>query len=378
MKKQKTKRLVFLVNVDWFFLSHRLPLALEALSRNYDVTVVAADTGFSNLIREKGIDFVSIPLERSGTNLFKELNLLLKIFKILKKLKPDIIHNVALKACLYGGMISRLFSNLACINAVSGVGFIFTTESLSLKQKVFAKVMKLGFPRKAGVIFQNPDDYSLFISLGVIKNNPFKLIKGSGVDIRNKFKFHLQPENNKLVVLFPARMLFTKGLLEFCKAAELLHSENLNARFVLVGGVDVENKSSVSTEELKNYEKEYNVEWHGHSNNIKEEYVKSDIVVLPSYREGLPKSLIEACAIGRPIITTDAPGCRECVNGRNGFLVPVGDHIKLADKLKLLLSDNEIRRKMGEESRKLAESEFSIETVIEKTFEFYSETEEKK
>ncbi len=367
------KKLFIIVNVDWFFLSHRLPIALRAKKDGYDVTVIAGDTGKKEEIESYGLKYIPIKLQRSGINPVVEVKTFITIFKLINRCKPDVVHNVALKTCLYGGISTRFFKNCITINAISGLGYFFTTDKITLKQRLFSKLLKLGFHGSVKSIFQNPDDLDVFKKLSILNDKSLTyLIKGSGVDIHNKYKSIPIVEKDILTVLFPARMLYTKGVEEFCLAAKIVNKRFSNIRFILVGDNDDQNLSSVSTNKLYKFEKECGVEWKGYSNDMSIEYINADIVVLPSYREGLPKSLIEACAIGRPIVTTDTPGCRECVQDSiNGYLVPIKNHELLADKILKLAKDKSMRIKMGEASRKLAEREFSIDSVIEKTLALY-------
>lgn len=367
------KRLFIIVNVDWFFLSHRLPIALEAKRRGFEVTILTGDTGRGVDIINHGLNFIPIPLQRSSTNKLKELITFLSIFKILLIHRPDVIHNVGLKPCLYGGIVSRFYNRSIVINAISGLGYLFTTDKIGFKQRLYSKVLKLGFHIKTKTIFQNPDDLRLFKKIGILnKISRSYIIKGSGVDIFDKYKFSPVIKKKKIVVLFPARILYTKGVKEFCLAANKVNRQICNIEFILIGDNDDQNLSSISENILYKWERDFGVKWLGYKSDMIPFYKESDIVVLPSYREGLPKSLIEACAIGRPIITTDAPGCRECVEeGVNGFLVPIKDFVVLGERILHLATDFSLRKKMGQSSRLLAEKEFSIKSVIDKTLALY-------
>ncbi|MCK9482173.1 MAG: glycosyltransferase family 4 protein [Bacteroidia bacterium] len=369
------KRLFFVVNIDSFFLSHRLPLAFEAIKRGYEVYLLTSDTGKKNDIEGYGIHFIEIPFERSGTNLFHEIKCIFLLLKYYKKFNPDIIHHVTLKAALLGSIASKLAMKKNVINAISGLGYNFTDGRKGLIQFIVRLVMKRSFKSYYYYfILQNPDDIEMMKNLNLVPESHHRLIKGSGVDL-NEFSFTDFIEKEKLRLLFPARILYDKGVMELIKAAELLEDKWKNRIvFVLVGDCDEDNLSVIHQDDLEKLLIPGYIEWIGFRNDMVDQYMQSDIVILPSYREGLPKSLIEACAIGRPIVTTDVPGCRECViDGYNGYLVPVKTIEPLARAIENLCENKEKRIEMGKNSRSLAEKEFSIDLVIEKTFEIYDE-----
>lgn len=365
------KRIIYVVNVDWFFVSHRLPLAKEALSKGWDVFLVSKDTGRFGELQLLGIKCISIDFDRSGKNPLKELKLIHQLRSIYKKIKPDVIHQITLKPCIYGTIAYK--GGAKVVNAVSGLGYSFTDNRKSIGKIILIALLKIAFKSKpTSFIFQNPDDLDFYRSLGFIKAKNYIVIKGSGVDEHN-YPFTKPIEKDKVVVTLLARMLKDKGVLEFIQAANIL-KENLSglAEFVLVGGMDVDNPAHITKEELQEKCDGFYIKWLGHSNDVRSIYIKSDVVCLPSYREGLPKSLVEAMAIGRPIITADTIGCRECVeDGLNGFLVPVKDSIFLAEKIKKLVLDKELRKEMGLESRIKMVKEMSLKQVVQQTFEFY-------
>ncbi|WP_294079899.1 glycosyltransferase family 4 protein [Proteiniphilum sp. UBA5384] len=369
------KRIVFVVNIDWFFLSHRLPLAVEAIKRGYDVYLLTANSGKRAEVEGYGIKFIEIPFERSGRNLLHEWRCVRILSKYYKQLKPDIIHHVTLKAALLGSIAAKISGYTDVVNAISGLGYNFTDGRNGLLQKFILFMMRKSFKSDHFYfILQNPDDIEMMKSQDYVSENHYKLIKGSGVDLK-KFQFTPPLKNDKIHILFPARILYDKGVMELIEAAKRLE-KNWKGKiiFVLAGDCDENNKAVIHEEYLLKHLVPDYIEWIGFSKNMISLYQQSDIVVLPSYREGLPKSLIEACAIGRPIITTDVPGCRECVvEGYNGLLVPAKTVEPLANTIEVLCGDYSLRMLMGKNSRALAEKEFSIESVIEKTFDIYEE-----
>lgn len=365
------QRLVYIVNVDWFFISHRLPLALHALKNGWDVYLLTKDTGRKEELEGYGIHFIDVPFGRTSTNPLQELKCLMAIRKELKRIKPEVIHNVTWKGCLWGGIAAKMAGNKHVVNALSGLGSVFINKGL--ENRIMGYLAKVSFKDDYSVfIFQNPDDVNWFKSQGYATDDRIHMIKGSGIDL-NVFAFKEPERDDKLRILFPARMLRDKGLCELIDAMKLLRPRYEGIiELVLAGSCGDANKTAITEEELKAMLIDGYITWIGNQTNMYPVYVDSDIVVLPSYREGLPKSLIEACAVGRPIVTTDVPGCRECVDeGVNGYLVPLKSVEELAEAIEKLLLDADLRKRFGVASRKKAEDEFSIENVIEKTFGIY-------
>lgn len=368
------KTLLIVANVDWFFISHRLVIAEEAVKQGWKVFVACEDTGRSHEISSKGISFVNLSFSRSGTNPVEELQTIADFYKLYKRIKPDVVHQVTLKPVIYGSIVAKLLKIPKIVNAISGLGYNFTGEKKSVVQKILLKLMKYGFNRdNMSIIFQNDDDKNELLKLGVIaQNNHLVKIKGSGVDLEqfNQSEF---PDFDLIKILFPARMLWDKGVKELLEASTLLKNKYQGKiQFILSGLADKDNKAGVSEEYLNTWcDGEY-VKWIGYQKEMVAVYRDSHIVVLPSYREGMPKTLLEACAIGRPIITTDAIGCRECVDeGENGYKVPVYSVQELADAIEKLSTNKEEIIRMGANSRKKSEKEFDVKEVIKKHIKLY-------
>ncbi len=367
-------KLFIVVNVDWFFLSHRLPIALEALKRGYDVTIFSINTGRKKEIESHGLKFVSLPTSRASMSVLKELRVMHILWKHYKSEKPDIIHHVALKPVVYGSIICRFLKNTNVINAIAGMGFLFANpEKFNLRRTILSTLFKFAFNNtKLKFLLQNEDDLNLVVNSKVVNRKQCFIIKGSGVDL-NKFSFRVKEDCAKVSFVLPARLLFDKGVEEFVNAAKIISLKYpQKAEFILVGGLDMENNAGIPEERILQWQNEGYIKWTGFQDDMVKVIEDSDVIVLPSYREGLPKSLIEACAIGRPIITTNVPGCRDVVtHGINGLLVPPKNHISLAEAMEKLLLDKELRILMGKNGRKIAEKEFSIEGVVSKTFAIY-------
>lgn len=368
-------KILYVVNVDWFFLSHRLPLAIEAQKRGYDVSIAAIETGKKAEIEKHGFTFFAIPTNRSSTNILQEINVLIFIWKLYKKIKPDIVHHVGVKPVTYGSIIGKLLKLPKVVNALSGMGYLFINrQKHNFTYKLVIFFFKFGFNNSnLRFILQNRDDINDLRKLNVLHESQIYLIKGSGVNL-NEFCFAKLPDKNTVRIILVSRMLWDKGVGEFVEAARILQKKyNKKAQFILVGDIDDENKSAIKESQLILWKKEGCIDWLGFRKDIIDILRNADIVVLPSYREGLPKSLIEACAIGRPVITTDVPGCREVVSdGENGFIVPAKNSIALAYAMERLILDKKLRVLMGKKAREFAENNFSIESVIEKTFEIYN------
>ncbi len=377
MPPKKSPRLLFLVNVDWFFLSHRLPFALAAKNAGYDVIVAAADTGQGKAIEAHGLKFIPIPFSRKGTRLSSELALIPKIFRLYRKLKPDLVHHVSIKPVIYGSIVSRLFPKVPVVNAITGMGFVFSGDEKAGKLRYLVKAayqIALGKQRMR-VIFQNKGDRSAFVQNKLIEIEKTVVIRGSGVDC-NAFQPQPQTQHSgRPIVLLASRMIRDKGIAEFVKAASIVKKQFPDARFVLAGMVDNENPNTIPADQLRAWEKQGQAEWWGHREDMVDVIAQASIVTLPTYYpEGVPKILIEAAASGKPIVTTNRPGCNDIVrDGLNGILVPEKDAKALAFALLTLLKNPELRDQYGHEGRRLAVAEFSQEVVVKETLKLYWE-----
>lgn len=369
------KKIFMVVNVDWFFLSHRKDVALSAQKVGYYVTIVTNDTGKLSEIEKLGLKVINLPMSRSGMNLFQELNTLWFLFKLYRREKPDIVHHVGLKTILWGTLAAKWAHVKGVVNAVSGLGIFFSEDNKSLVSRVLPKVLRYSHNQKnIAVIFQNDEDKELFLKNNIIKPDQAKYIKGSGVDLK-QFCYTPEPSTGKLKVLLTARMIEEKGIFILTQAAEKLRDKYQDkVEYLLCGGLD-DNPKAIKTEELDAVCDGTYIKWLGYRTDVLKLLKDCHIVAFPSYyKEGLPKSLIEATAIGRPIITTDNIGCREAVvDGYNGYLIPIKNSDALAKKLDILLSDGNLRKEMGQNSRKLAEKDFSIDEVIRRHLDIYRE-----
>lgn len=366
-------KLLMIVNEDRFVLSHRKDIALAAQRAGWDVTVVCKDTGRQHELEEMGLKVLELPINPTGMNPIQELRTWWFLFTLYIKNRDAVIHHVGLKNILWGGLAAKIARVHGVVNAVSGLGAIFSNDKGLMARGILA-VMRFSNKRKrVKVIFQNQEDKTLFLQHGVINESQVEFIKGSGVDL-NVFRYVPEPASETLKVVFTARMVKEKGVLELIDAAERLRNEyEGRIEFWLCGRLAV-NADAVPREVLEARCDGKYIKWLDFQRDIKSVLQQCHIMAFPSYyREGVPKSLIDACAIGRPIVTTNSIGCKDVVDdGVNGFLVPVKDSGALAQKLRILIEDKELRVRMGKAAREKAEREFPIEKVIMRHLELYN------
>lgn len=361
------------VNVDWFFLSHRLPIALEAQRLGARVVVIAGETGQGHLIREHGLPYLPLPLVREGRTLRSEARTLRALLAFYRKLRPDLVHHVTLQPVLYGSIAALLASRRSgVVNALAGLGYAFSSEA---NQVGFERAVKHVLPRvlsrtRSIAILQNESDRDTFVKRGLLRPDKAVLIRGSGVDLDTFAPAPLPP--GPPTVLFASRMLWSKGVGDFVEAAAQVKQRSKATRFVLAGESD-ENPESVSSAHLREWQQDGVVEWLGRVNDMPRLMRESSLVVLPTYYpEGVPKVLLEAAASGRAIVASDTPGCREIVrDGHNGVLVPPRNPDALARAISALLESPSTLAQYGLNGRELAVREFGIDRVVSDTMEVY-------
>lgn len=368
-----TPKLLISVTEDWFFCSHFIERAKAARAAGYDVAVLTRIADHGAVIQAAGLRVIELDHDRRGVNPLAELARLWRLVKIYRRERPDLVHHVALKPILYGTVAALLARVPAIVNAPVGMGYVFSSGdrlARTLRLGVSGALRVLLNPRRSRVIFENADDLRDLCAQGFVDRQDAVLIRGAGIDLE---EFHPQPEPaGDPVVVLVARMLRDKGVAEFVEAARLLRASGIAARFRLVGAQDWGNRAAIPEAVLRAWVDEGAVEWLGQRQDIADQLAASHVVCLPSYREGLPKALLEAAAAGRPIVTCDVPGCREIVqDGHNGLLVPPRDSVALAAALKTLIDSPDLRKRMGAQGRERAEREFSNEQVIGETLEVY-------
>jgi len=367
-------KLLFFVTEDWYFCSHRLPIARAARNAGFEVVVATRVDAHGDAITQEGFRLIPLQMRRRSKSPLRELAAVLEIINIYRRERPDLVHHVALKPVLYGALAARFAGVSAVVNALAGLGYVFSSSQSRariIKRFVRAAFRVLLNRPNSVVLLQNPDDRRMLIESKTILSERTALIRGSGVDIQ-RFSPSPEPDDGPVMVTLVARMLRDKGILEFVEASRLLRQQGIQFRAVLVGTPDSDNPTSILVSQLEAWQAEGVVEWWGQQDDVPGVWAQSHIAVLPSYREGLPKSLLEAAACGKAIIATNVPGCREIVQGdKNGLLVRVKDSTALAGAIRRLIESPDLRRQMGQEGRKLVEEEFAESVVISQTLNLY-------
>lgn len=368
------KKLLLVINEDKFFLSHRTRIAEKALSEGWDVTLVAKNTGLRSKVERMGLKFIDLPVNPTGMNPKEELKTFSFLYRLFRKNPDAVIHLVGLKNMMWGGLAARFTKTKGVVYAISGLGTLFGENRNTKLSNLIQKFLRFGMnKRNVAVIFQNYDDEKLFVENGIVGGQKVYFIKGSGVDL-SEYNYSPVPDSSPIKIIFTARMLREKGVEDLIKAAEILRPEYENKiEFLLCGGLS-SNPSALNEADMKRMTDGRYIKWLGHRDDINDLLQKSAIMCFPSfYREGVPKSLIEASAVGRPIVTTDSVGCRDTVeDGVNGFIVPTHRPDKIAEALKKLIDDSDLRHRMGAASRVMAERDYDVNKVASTHFEIYT------
>lgn len=367
-------KLFILVNNDTFFLSHRKDVAVAAQKAGYDVTVVTKNNGKHEDIKRLGLKVLELKMNPTGMNPIQDTKTVWFLYRLFRTEKPDIVHLVGPKLNLWGSLAARMADVKNVVSAVSGLGVVFGNSGIG-------RIIPYAFRFSNNVknlraIFQNEEDKATYLKYKIVKEDQCRFIKGSGIDL-NDFAYTPEPKEGRIKIMFTARMIKEKGIEVILDAARILYDEYKDKLlFELCGGLTSSKRSNyVSAEVLNSFGDPNYLSWMGMRDDVHELLNDSHIFVFPSYyNEGLPKSCIEANAVGRPIITTNSVGCKDTViDGYNGFLIPVRDAKALADKLRILIEDKELRQQMGRNARKYAEENFSIEDVIKRHLDIYAE-----
>lgn len=370
-----SKRLLFIVNTPEAFMSHRLPIAEQAKQEGYEVHIATGGQKFQSFL-EKGFHHHLLPLSRSGKNPLKELKAVVAIFRLMQQLKPQIVHLVTIKPVLYGGICARLTRIKGTVMAIPGVGYTYTKKNLKayILRLMTTKLYRFVFNSpNIKVIFQNPDDRAMMIEKMFLDPTKTILLRGSGISLNQYIPIEEEQRDTPIIVM-ASRLLKDKGVFEFIESAKQLQSKGIKATFWLVGSLDPGNPETLSPKEFSAIQTENIVECLGFQSNIADIFAKANIVVLPSYREGLPKVLQEAQAAGRAVITTDVPGCRDAIiPNETGLLVPVKNADALAGAIEFLIKNPEKRKQFALAGRALAESAFDITKIAEAHLSIYNE-----
>lgn len=364
-------KVVLFANTDWYLYNFRLSLASALRDKGVEVLLLSPNGEYAPRLSEAGFCWREIPLSKGKVNPLADIISLIRLWNLYRKENPTLVHHYTIKCVLSGSCAAHLAGIKTIVNSVTGLGFIFTGNSQV--RRILRRVISLAYRivlRNTRLIFQNPTDRDLFLSMKLTTPDRVELIRGSGVDI-DLFQPREEPQGMP-VVLFPGRFLRDKGIAEFVESARIINNNGAKARFILAGDLYEGNPSSISARELQSWTDEGVVECWGWSGQMQNIYPLANIVCLPSYREGLSRTLIEACACGRAVVTTDVPGCRDVVkHGENGLLVPPRAPMALANAILELIGSPDTRRKMATAGRKIAERDFSTEKIIRETLEVY-------
>lgn len=361
---------VFLVSrCSWTFYNFRAGLAKALLARQF--VVVGGGAGgdqYEEKILSLGIPFKNLPVDMKGINPLADMRLIVALYRWYRQERPDVVHHFTIKPVIYGSIAARLAGVRRIVNTITGLGYVYTERKGALRLLVDQLYrLALGFAQR--IFFQNEDDRGLFISRGLVSREKTSLVPGSGVDIDHfhpGYIFEQQPaKSGEVVVLMLSRLLRDKGIYEFVEAARMVIAAVPNVKFQVLGEIDRRNPSAVSSEEVEAWQFKGILRWLGHTDEVRPHISRADIVVLPSYREGTPRSLLEASAMGKPVIATDVVGCREAVeHDVTGLLVPVRNAGALASAIMTLAGDPATRTRMGAAGREKMIRQFDEQIVI--------------
>ena len=377
----QTNKILLVANTGWYLYNFRLPLARKLRAEGFNPVLVCPDDTYVERLAAEGFEIKLLSrLSRRGMNPFFELIALLELVKLYWSEKPRAVHHFTIKCVLYGTIAAKLTGVRSVVNAVTGLGHIFLGKrTLTRMARPFIRFLyrKILHARRGHVVFQNPDDLGAFIEAGLVAPEKTVLIRSSGVCLKRFAPRPGGPETNSSAfpnVLFVGRLIKEKGVFDFVEAARLVKSRKDEVGFQMAGAPDPGNPSSISADTLSEWRQEGAVDLLGHVDSITDVMELADVVVLPSYREGTPRTLLEAAAMGKPIVATDVPGCREVVrDGYNGYLVPREDPVALAEAIEKILSNPVLAHEMGLNGHRLVAEEFSVESVVQETFKVYEQ-----
>ena len=362
------KKIIYFISEDWVFLNHRFDLAKKIISSGFKLSLITKVSNYKKEIEEKKINVINLKTERGSLNIRKSLKDIYKIFKIYKKLKPDIVHHFGIRQIVHGNIAARLAGIKKSYNSITGLGSVFVSGNIILKFFILT-VLKISLLfKKSYILVQNKQDLNFVKKKLPNKNNI--LLPASGVDT-NKFLQTKEPRGN-VIFLFASRVIKDKGIIELIEATKQLKSQKNKFELYIAGSPDFQNKSTISHVQLKTWESLGYIRYLGLVKDMEQLYKKVHVGILPSYREGLPKSLLEAASSGKPIITTDVPGCNEIVkNEFNGLIVPPKDSNELMKAMKKLILNKKLRISMGKKGRELIKKNFSNSKTTKSLINLY-------
>lgn len=370
-------KILLFANTEWYLFNFRLSLALALRDAGHEVLLLSPPGPYGEKLQALGFRWLPAPMQRLSLNPLRELALLFWLYRLLRRERIDLLHGFTIKCAVYGALAARLARVPARVSAVAGMGYVFSSDDLKarLLRPFVRLLLRLALDGgKARLILQNPDDVALFEQARLVDPRRIRLIPGSGVDCRRFVPALGRGATQTFSVLLPARLLWDKGLAEYVEASRLLRAAGRGVVFLLAGEPDPGNPAAVPLATVTGWVAEGLVEWLGHVADMPALFASVDAVVLPSYREGLPKGLIEAAACALPLVTTDVPGCREVVSdGVDGLLVPLKDAAALAAAIARLADDRGLCARLGAAAREKALAEFDERIVLERTLAVYRE-----
>ncbi|MFT2009113.1 glycosyltransferase family 4 protein [Pontibacter sp. 13R65] len=356
-------RIAIVINTAWNVFNFRMSLIRTLLVQGHEVIAIAPPDAYAPKLEAAGCSFERMPMSQ-GTNPFSDLHLTWRLYKAYKRLQPDVVLHYTIKPNIYGTMAAQL-AGVPAINNVSGLGTVFISKGAVSAVAVALYKLAFRYPKK--VFFQNTDDQQLFLEQGLVQKQITAVLPGSGINLEAFAPAHTFKRNQPFVFLMIGRLMYEKGIKEYVEAAQLVKLQFPAVRCQLLGALDERNRSGISPEQLQAWLQAGHIEYLGFTDNVAAKIAQADCVVLPSYREGTPRTLLEAAAMAKPLIATNVPGCREVVHhGENGLLCQVKSATALADSmLQLLQLSNGQLQQMGQASRKLAETKFNDHFVID-------------
>ena len=370
-------KIVLFANTDWYLYNFRRSLALALHDAGHEVLLLSPPGDYGVKLQALGLRWQPVPMDRRSLNPLREALLLWHLVRLFRRERPDVVHGFTIKCAVYGSLAARLAGVPARVNAVAGMGYVFISGATKarLLRPVVSMLLKLALGgRNARLILQNPDDVALFRRARLVDPAHVRLIPGSGVDCTRFSPAEVQDPDARVRVVLPARLLWDKGLAEYVDAARILRARGVPVDLLLAGTPDPGNPAAVPESAVREWVSEGLVQWLGHVDDMPALFRSVQVVALPSYREGLPKGLIEAGASGCALVTTDVPGCREVVTHEvDGLLVPVKDGVALADAIERLVRDPALRNTLGAAARKKAIAEFDERIVVARTLGVYAE-----
>ncbi len=370
-------KIALFANTDWYLYNFRRSLALALHRAGHELLLLSPPGPYGKKLQALGLRWEALPMERRSLNPLRELSLPRHLAKLLRRERPALVHGFTIQCAVYGSLAARLAGVPARVNAVAGMGYVFTSNDAKARalRPVVRGLLRLALDGEgARLILQNGDDVALFERAGLVDPARIRLVRGSGVDCSRFVKRSGERSGGPLRVLVAARLLWDKGLEEYVTAARELLAEGRRIEFLLAGTPDPGNPAAVPEDTVRGWVNEGVINWLGHVEDMPTLLGAVDVVALPSYREGLPKTLIEAAACAQPLITTDVPGCRDVVtDGIDGLLVPVRDAKALAHAIRRLDDDPALARRLGEAAWAKAHREFDEKIVISRTIEVYRE-----